>query len=372
MRKSLVLFGVLLLSAAAQAADRWQIQFFHDKADSALTINDLKFASANRGVAVGFLTENRKTKPVALVTSDGGQNWEFVKVKRVGVSLFFLNESVGWMVTEKGIWKTEESGRNWKKIRRNPKNVFRVYFRDENHGWAVGAEKGIYETSDGGAHWRPIAALDQVKTTPDNTFFTWITFANEKTGLIAGATNPPRQRASLFPDWMDPERAERQREWPALSILLETNDGGKTWKPSTTSMFGRITRVDLAPDGTGLGLIEFYRSFEWPSEVFGIDWRTGKSTRVFRRKDRVVTDVALTSRGAAYLAAFEPVGKLFRSPVPGKLRILKSEDLSNWREMEVDYRALARRAMLAVVDENHIWAATDTGMILRLWPEAAH
>ena len=34
--------------------------------------------------------------------------------------------------------------------------------------------------------------------------------------------------------------------------------------------------------------------------------------------------------------------------------------------MKVDYRAVAGSVMLAGPDEDHLWAATDTGMILHL------
>ncbi len=37
-----------------------------------------------------------------------------------------------------------------------------------------------------------------------------------------------------------------------------------------------------------------------------------------------------------------------------------------WDEMKVDYRAVARTVMLAGPDAEHVWAATDTGMILHL------
>jgi hypothetical protein len=36
--------------------------------------------------------------------------------------------------------------------------------------------------------------------------------------------------------------------------------------------------------------------------------------------------------------------------------------------MDVDYRAVARSLVLAGPDAGHLWAATDTGMILRLSP----
>jgi hypothetical protein len=44
----------------------------------------------------------------------------------------------------------------------------------------------------------------------------------------------------------------------------------------------------------------------------------------------------------------------------------ESADLKVWREMDIDYRAVAQRAMLAAIDAKHIWVATDTGMILSL------
>jgi hypothetical protein len=66
------------------------------------------------------------------------------------------------------------------------------------------------------------------------------------------------------------------------------------------------------------------------------------------------------------LAAVEPPGKSNQVPIPGKLKILKSSNLKVWLEMDVDYRAVGQRAILAAPDDRHIWVATDTGMILNL------
>jgi hypothetical protein len=46
--------------------------------------------------------------------------------------------------------------------------------------------------------------------------------------------------------------------------------------------------------------------------------------------------------------------------------MLESADLKVWEEMDVDYRAIAQRAILAAPDAQHVWVATDTGMILTL------
>jgi hypothetical protein len=70
--------------------------------------------------------------------------------------------------------------------------------------------------------------------------------------------------------------------------------------------------------------------------------------------------------GPAYLAAVEPSGSLLHSPVPGRLKMIKSDDLQLWQEMEVDYRATATRAILATAGPDDLWVATDTGMILKL------
>ncbi len=359
----------LLFAVLALRAEQWRLQYFYDEDSSTLTINDLQFPSARRGIAVGYLTEKGKNRPAALLTSDGGEHWSLTRPPEIGLSLFFLNESVGWMVTREGLWRTDESGRSWRKLK-SPEGILRVHFQDPQHGWAIGLGKGLYETNDGGQKWTRVTAADEVKADPDYTVYAWIVFADPRVGLVSGWSRPPRRGDDRrLPDWLEPEKAQRRREWPNLTIFLETRNGGATWKPSVTSLFGRVTRIRLTPGGLGLGLIEFSNAFDWPAEVFHVDWRSGKSTRVFRRKDRAVTDIALLPNGRAYLAAIETQGQRVRLPLPGKLRILASDDLAAWREMEVDYRAFAGRALLAAADPAHVWVATDSGMILKLAAE---
>jgi hypothetical protein len=45
---------------------------------------------------------------------------------------------------------------------------------------------------------------------------------------------------------------------------------------------------------------------------------------------------------------------------------LKSANLKVWQEMNVDYRAIGQRAIIAAPDQTHMWVATDTGAILSL------
>jgi photosystem II stability/assembly factor-like uncharacterized protein len=356
-----VLTSVLPLCAA-----KWQVSYFYDKDNSSLVINDLQFPSPARGVAAGYLEEKGDSKPVSVTTDDGGARWTVSKLKAVPISLFFLNDKLGWMVTPDGIWRTVDAGREWREIPKSPKLLMKVYFLDEVRGFAIGAHKLAYQTEDGGKTWEPIAAAADPHTDPEYTVYNNITFVTGRTGLISGFSAPPRAGDSGKPDWLDPQDVTTRREWPHLSIMLDTRDGGKTWKPSTASMFGRITRESFLPNGRGLGLIEFTDTFKWPSEVHLIDGTTGKSSIVYNATDRAITDVLLLPSGTGYLAGVEVVGKLQHTPIPGKLKILRSEDSSDWRETEVDYRATAVRAMLRAAGDGSLWVATDTGMILKL------
>jgi hypothetical protein len=366
MRSRIALPAALVLAACAcQAAERWKVQFFHDEDASSLVLQDLKFPSPRRGIAAGYLVERGTMRPVVLLTSDGGGSWETIRVREAGRALFFLNDSLGWMVTDKGIWRTDESGRNWLKVA-SLRGIAQVHFADDKRGWAVGAEKSIYETSDGGKKWARVAAAATPKTTTEYTTYGCIAFATDKVGVIAGWSRPPQGRnEERLPAWIDPERA-RRRELPAVTVLLETKDGGRNWSASQSSLFGMVSRISVTPSGQGLGLLRFTASFPVPSEVYKLDWQTGKSERVFRRKDRMITDVAYLPGGRAYLAGVESAGLLADVPIPGRLKLLRSDDLSKWQEMDVDYRASARRAVLAAAGPNDVWVATDTGMILKL------
>ena len=362
---SLLMF--LLSSAALGAAERWTVQYFYDKMDSTLAIQDMKFASLRRGVAVGVLTERgKKSRPVSLTTSDGGATWTTERTQGFGRSLFFLNESLGWMVTTDGLWKTVESGRSWTKLARSgfTKWLHQVYFLDANKGWAIGERKSVYMTLDGGSKWSRVAAVDQVDTKPENTTFRAIGFADALNGMIVGQSAPPPPPNRL-PAYLQPELSNR-REQPHLMILLETRDGGKTWQPTTTSVFGQVTKVALLPDGKALSLFQFRDAFDYPAEMNAMNWKTGGAPVRFAGVTRAITDIALAANGTAYAVSIQPPGKMNWGPVPGKLKVLKSKDLKTWVEMQVDYRAVGTNAVLAVVDESHAWIATDSGMILRL------
>lgn len=188
MTAALTRMGVGLCALAAftpSHAQRWQMQYQCDEVKTSLVIQDLQFPSASRGVAIGTIVEKLRQRAngetttrdrnyIALVTSDSGAHWQTVPLYEKPTSLFFLNERLGWLVTEQGIWRTTESGRNWTKLSKLPALALRVYFSNEQTGWAVCLNKAVLATRDGGRHWTAVIA----RKPHEAGAYTWIAFTN--------------------------------------------------------------------------------------------------------------------------------------------------------------------------------------------------
>jgi photosystem II stability/assembly factor-like uncharacterized protein len=389
MMKTLLLGCILIQLAPAQdrpaaaplaASEKWIIQYFFDEMKQEMEITDLAFPTAERGIAVGAIYDkvSGHEKYTSLTTSDGGQHWSLQPLKEYPRSIYFLNDSIGWMVTDKGLWFTEESGRTWKKLSEQLKPdknlepettiglLLRVWFLDEKHGFGVGLQKTIVETKDGGRTWSPVEAAAKPAGNPAYTAYTHIVFADAQHGVIAGGSQPPRNGEGMrgtLPAWMDPERASKRKQVPTLTLLMQTNDGGATWVSTSVPLFGLVSCIRFIGDA-GLIAMGFNESFEWPSEVFRM---AGTDTsRVFRDKSPRVTDAQLYKGPHVYLAGVEPTGKMNTAALPGKVKILESDDFNTWTDMPVDYKAVARSVAIAGPDPEHMWVATDTGMILHL------
>ncbi len=364
--RNLAVLAVLSLALpllVAQNGRRWAIQFSYKKLDSLLELRDLACPSAQRCIAAGVVFEkNGHDQGVVVLTTDGGQQWSVVEVKERPVSLFFLNDSVGWMVTDRGVWATSESGRSWTRLE-TPKGALRVHFLDSSHGYAIGFPKLVYETTDGGKKWSKLAAADQPPTEAQETVYDCIAFSGEH-GVIVG--NLIQRDATGRPIWLDPDVARYRREHQTKVAILETFDGGKNWVASTLPIVGTLSKMTFTGDGSAIMLVQYMNYFSLPSSVYKTRLKQSVAQTLFEERDRAVTDVAVLPDGSAILASIEPPGSSNQVPIPGKLKMFESSNLNVWREVDVDYRAVAQRAMLAAVDASHIWVATDTGMILSL------
>lgn len=348
---------------------QWRAQFLYDDDKWSAVLADFCCPSPDRAMAALWLESDFRRCFAAIVSREPGAPWTEVPLKERPVSFFALNEEHVWLVGEKSLWFSAESGFSWEKLalpkssRNGPAQ--RVYFLDARNGWAFGPGKTFHRTADGGKSWKPVAECAGLELREENTVWTSMTFLDARHGLIAGFSDPRLNEGDGLADWMLPERALRRRPVPITTAAGETRDGGATWKFNVTSAFGRAVRL-RSRGNLGIAIYHYGENFQFPSEVFALDFRTGGSRPIFRRNDYWIHDAALLENGEVILAAIQTAGGLRSSPVPGKLRILYSADLRQWGLMRVDYRAEGRRAMLAAPAPGALWAATDLGCVLRL------
>jgi hypothetical protein len=337
------------------AAPRWNIQFLYDRVGSNLAIEDLECPTAQHCVAAGLIDDKKgHEQGVVVVTSDGGLHWSQYEVKERPLSLFFLNDSTGWMVTDRGLWSTVEGGRAWTRVQTR-KGVLQTWFMDPNHGYMLGIKGLIQETTDGGKTWVDLAVTGKPSDPNTSINYEIVAFQGAH-GVIVGA---PDASAPVF---SNPESNASGK----LSVL-ETLDGGKKWSYGAIPMLGELAQLKISDKGYVVSLI-LYADPKYPvrSAVFKTQLGSPEGRVIFAERDRAATDVALLSNGGAIVVAIEPPGNSTQVPVPGKLKILESGNLKVWQEMDVDYRAIAQRAVIAAPDPEHMWVATDTGAILKL------
>ncbi|MDX2182326.1 MAG: hypothetical protein SFV18_22240 [Bryobacteraceae bacterium] len=368
--------GGTAVGIAQTAAPDFEVRYWLDKDGEAIEFADLHFLSERRGLALGAWNVKGRVSGCMVSTNDAGANWTVEKLPEIPLSAFFLNDSLGWMVTMKGVWRSDEGGRSWRKVK-GMQGAIAVHFTDERRGFLVGVPKLFLETADGGRTWTKVPGGQAVTTREETTAFTTVSLIRDSLGrdigLVTGYSSPPPRRLRFGPDlppWLDPKGSRRRFEQPNVLVVIESVDGGKSWKPSTSSIFGKVSRVAVGARGSALAIVKFGDTFDYPGEVFRIDLSGGKSTRVFRDKTRLPLDVEILADGSATLATVEPATAIRGIPIPGKLFFYRSEGapFDRWEPTTADYRAVAQGACLAADPSGTVWTATSESMILAARP----
>ena len=351
-----VCIALLLIGAGSlAAADRWRISFSYDKPQENFDIADFVCPAPGKCMATGALEHEGKFNPYAVITSDGGTHWTPLPLPEIPLSMFFLNPTTAWIVGEKAIFGSRDGGATWKKLS-SSHDIERVYFLDENRGFAVGDNQALLETSNGGSKWTEIRALEGLTAQPAENSFHWIFFSDDHDGIVIGEIEPTNE--SRVPSWLEPRR--RHSTW---LLLGRTSDGGASWK------FTRLQRtddlVDVHVEQKSLWFLFQPSGTESQSEVTSCDWHKDALIPLVTDSDALLAD-AVHAGDRFFVAAISRQGRLMDVPIPGKLRIFSGPDFDRMTAMDVDYRAEALRARFAVAPDGAVFLATDTGMILRL------
>ncbi|MDZ4713792.1 MAG: YCF48-related protein [bacterium] len=109
-------------------------------------------------------------------------------------SVFFINESTGWVCGFETILKTTDCGTSWSEQFING-FLRSVYFTDENTGWVCGDNGKLFRTTDGGTTWL-------LKNLNITSGLNKIIFQDQNTGLLAGNNRTILKTTNGGGNWM--------------------------------------------------------------------------------------------------------------------------------------------------------------------------
>lgn len=352
--------------APAFARRKWSMQYFHDKERESLTLGTLQYSSPMRGIATAVRFRDGSLKGnLAMRTTDGGKTWLETDIGRRPYSLHVFDDSNAWIVCDNRLLYSDEGGAKWQRLKLPDQKMLRVHFQSPTRGWAFGIGNVFHETSDGGRSWKPVKESVELKFNTDNTIYSWMEFVTPKQGMATATSRRRMEWNGYLPDWMVPERSTRRRLMPGVIFNMVTGDGGATWKPVTTSAFGDLMKVRLR-GMRGVSLISYDDGFDWPSEVNGLNLRTGGTEPIFRHRQIHVTDIALVGEAGILLAGIEALGRLRMSSLSGRVKAIYSPNGAEWYDMKVDYRAEGTFVRIARWGDDQFWLASNAGMMLKL------
>lgn len=200
-----------ILATALSATANWDILQKQDP-----EIRDymsIAFTSTNNGWAVGVSPLELDYPGFIGFTTDGGTTWNKaeIDVDAQLARIYFLDENHGWAIGEKGKIVATTNGRDWEIQTSKVDNPLKgIYFVNKEVGFAVGANDTILSTKTGGRTWRVVqGGIIGAIGDDEATMYNAIQFLNESTGWVAGVHVVPQVSQN--------------------SVIQKTVDGGQTW-----------------------------------------------------------------------------------------------------------------------------------------------
>ena len=148
-----------LIEKTTDGGNSWTLQNY----DESYSLRSVFFISEQKGFAIGG---NWHSTGVFFSTSDGGQSWEIQNKTNSLNTVFFINDSIGWISGYDEILKTTDAGNNWEKIYGFDYEYYGdIYFLDENNGYIIyegldpDCANVVKRTTDGGYTWQTGSGL---------------------------------------------------------------------------------------------------------------------------------------------------------------------------------------------------------------------
>ena len=282
------------LSPDARAAE-WEKQ----KTGTFAWLHAVFFVDEQRGWAAG-------SKGALLSTSDGGATWELRKPPTEDAlrDIFFQDAETGWLVCERSIFKpmekqesvsyllkTTDGGAKWSRIEVTrgadvDLKLTGLRFADREHGWVYGELGALFFTGDGGRTW----ARQRV---PTRHLLLSASFLDAQTGWLSGGgltvlktsdggatwragtvflpaqgggAQQPQESVRVETEQLESDTrqvggrrlnavwfASHERGWAVggEGVIIETRDGGRTWRPQASGVGDDLYDVKFFNEAEG-------------------------------------------------------------------------------------------------------------------------
>jgi photosystem II stability/assembly factor-like uncharacterized protein len=172
----------------------WQQIYDFGNSEPHSSVTDIYFRDEQNG----YVTGGAGGQGVLGRTDDGGLSWYFQTIPFPGFcrNLVLLNDST-FLVSEQyngteKIYKSSDYGYTWTIKNSNSFNtILKLYFFDEENGWALGTSGNILKTNDAGENWEDVSP-GSIDTYTDCYFFSnnygWVTGYNSVIHTSNGGT----------------------------------------------------------------------------------------------------------------------------------------------------------------------------------------
>jgi photosystem II stability/assembly factor-like uncharacterized protein len=111
--------------------------------------SDIHFIDSQRGIAVRNVQGGGDTY---YKTFDGGNTWEYHNGV-IGSTIYFYDDSLGFVGSQGGVFRTMDSGTTWDFQYVGGGQILDIKFYNENLGFCVSDYAELYKTEDGGDTW---------------------------------------------------------------------------------------------------------------------------------------------------------------------------------------------------------------------------
>jgi serine/threonine protein kinase/photosystem II stability/assembly factor-like uncharacterized protein len=333
-------------------------------------------AEAVPGKPVGKkLPASPKGDAVAAIKPDAGAPyWEALRVgsgEEKFEQIAFPTRRVGYAASREAVYRTEDGGREWKRVRKSRGRVHFLYFQDAQTGW-LGTDQLDY-TDDGGETWSRVALPPAEKLLAVNDLAT-----GPNGWMLAGGTTHGGNlvlfcKGSAAADWQEFVLVTKEgagaaeqpyRKWslgglailgpreavlvlfrgdPEEGVVLRTTSGFENWTTAFT-VKKDLYRVRFADARRG--------------------WLAGSHGALWGTEDGGLTWQPQPNPGEVTLSclAFDPQGRLGLAPLyQGKVMV--TTDRKGWRV--VDAPLAHSMPSAAVVDPGCAYVLGADGRIAR-------